>query len=417
MSRIYKAVWHGTLQDLAYWIQHGDDVNAPDTTGQHFPLVEAAGANKYKMVKLLLESGADVNVADRCDNTTALYYAKKFSNQAMLDLIHDYRKRDKQQLMAQISSLACSLLAEYKKQSADVSRLSFITTHADSFYKLDTLFASLLDNYQSNEVDAFIQHSRKGLPLQQSLLTYVRDHMSQPDFLMHLDLLKPDYYSPADHADLVESILFEIRTTTNVDYCQKHWMELLHHIHQHVEDFDSQFFWIGYEGYYATPDDHSCIGFLGQLMLNNNRSAFEFMLDHGMDPDTTQYKTGSYSFSALKIALMLHLNGQDPTMFFARKLFDKLGIKNEHVLIPEAKDFACTVPSKRNDLQKIIKHSKLANHHFLKAWDEAMFVDEMLQLAKKPGALFFKSRKETQKTQETKDELAHPLSSDGQVLR
>ncbi len=63
----YIAIENG-LEEVAWLIAHGADVNAKDEFDET-PLMSAAVLDHYKMCKLLLEHGADISIRDHIDDS------------------------------------------------------------------------------------------------------------------------------------------------------------------------------------------------------------------------------------------------------------------------------------------------------------------------------------------------------------
>jgi ankyrin repeat protein len=75
---LIQACLHNNYKMVKLLIEHGADVNIMNLDG-NTPLMEACIHNNYKMVKLLIEHGVDVNAKDKCQET-ALMRACKHRN-------------------------------------------------------------------------------------------------------------------------------------------------------------------------------------------------------------------------------------------------------------------------------------------------------------------------------------------------
>jgi ankyrin repeat protein len=80
-----KAISHERLKIVSLLLEHGADVNVKAPTGTN-ALIRAAEQNHSAIVGLLLEHGADAAVKDANDRT-ALYFAKRYNFNEVLALL------------------------------------------------------------------------------------------------------------------------------------------------------------------------------------------------------------------------------------------------------------------------------------------------------------------------------------------
>ncbi len=323
MLSLFDAVHRGSLTDVITYIDAGCDVNEPEESLQHFPLIEAAAQNRYDMVAFLLKAGADVNVVDSGDRSTALSCAVKNNNQALIDLLLRYRVRKKHQLMTSLADLVCQVGELFHEKNKACSLLEFVALHGELFHTIDALITSLLKEYkQDDDVKAYISYQRSMLPLKTSLVSYVSRIMVHPEFLAHKSLLEPRYYSRYDHHGLMKTLLTKIRTELDVVHCERHWLVLARYCYENFPNY--QLLVRMASGFVYPVKNRSPssvqIGFLGHLMLNKNYPAFRLMLEQGMNPETTQLIVSGLKFSTMKMALMLHVKHHDKNMSFAKHL-------------------------------------------------------------------------------------------------
>lgn len=90
-SAIMDAVWRKNHDITKYLIKKGADLNIISSDGQPL-MVLAVGNGDVKIVKLLLENGADPDIKDALD-MNARGYAKLFKNEEICALIEEYDRK------------------------------------------------------------------------------------------------------------------------------------------------------------------------------------------------------------------------------------------------------------------------------------------------------------------------------------
>ena len=91
-SPVMDAVWRKNFKITEYLIKKGADLGIVSTDGQPI-LVLAVGNGNEKIVKLLLESGADPDVKDSM-GMSARQYANLFKKPGLVDLMEKFPPKE-----------------------------------------------------------------------------------------------------------------------------------------------------------------------------------------------------------------------------------------------------------------------------------------------------------------------------------
>ena len=377
---IFDAIQINSYQDLQDCIT--DDktsVNSLDDFGFALPLVHAACLNRIDFVKLLLMHGADVNAINPLDKCSALYWAEQHNNKHMIEVLELYRAQKKITLQIKIKELVFDLEQLFKahKQCGSANTLLFVQEKIDLFSELDKTMALLSTEYVDDNTQFFIQAQRLLLPTKMSLAHFVIKKMKHVD--VPLDLLKPDYYSDTDYADIINQVFYFIRTAKDESHCQKKWLPIAEYCAEQGDKYAIRLTIEAYSLYYAANNPVVSLGFLAYLMLKNNRAAFEFMLARNILTETTQFRAHGLAFSALQVALMLHVRGLDKDMFFAKQL----GYTSADEEIKPLQDTSGGFErlEECRGTFPCLSRLRLTDEHFLQACHQAKSLQEMQQKA------------------------------------
>lgn len=90
---LFEAIKEGNVKKAKKAIEKGADVNGPENENAPttYPLIKAVKLNHLDIVKLLLERGANPNIARPIDHQTPLMLAIKQDNPEMTKLLLDYK--------------------------------------------------------------------------------------------------------------------------------------------------------------------------------------------------------------------------------------------------------------------------------------------------------------------------------------
>ncbi len=89
---LHEAAYTGNIEMAKLLIEHGAEINIADKDGKT-PLHEAAGRGKLEVAKLLIEHGADVNATDRL-SATPLRNAESCGDTKIAELLRQHGAKE-----------------------------------------------------------------------------------------------------------------------------------------------------------------------------------------------------------------------------------------------------------------------------------------------------------------------------------
>ncbi|MCH9626342.1 MAG: hypothetical protein S4CHLAM123_15390 [Chlamydiales bacterium] len=90
---LYNCSFFGNTRLAQILIKKGADPNFTNEIWNHTPLHEACRRNKYKMVQLLLQNGANMHLIN-CQNKTPIEIARNFNYQNIIRLLSKYEEME-----------------------------------------------------------------------------------------------------------------------------------------------------------------------------------------------------------------------------------------------------------------------------------------------------------------------------------
>ena len=85
---LYYAAWHGNIDIFNYLIEQGADIKGFNNAGRTILHAASYGKQNIELIKLIAESGVDINAGDK-DGMTALLYAAKNSGLEIIRYLID----------------------------------------------------------------------------------------------------------------------------------------------------------------------------------------------------------------------------------------------------------------------------------------------------------------------------------------
>lgn len=86
---MFRAIQEGDLELVRYYLSTGVDPNYQHPEYLAAPLVEGVRYQRYDVVKLLIEKGADPNIIEVPEGDSPLKVALRLGNQLLVQLIQE----------------------------------------------------------------------------------------------------------------------------------------------------------------------------------------------------------------------------------------------------------------------------------------------------------------------------------------